>query len=106
MPGELTERKMQYVRGNILRGREKNENAVEVWFVASMTWRPMKINMTLHKTMPALVGDGMGFKMWEGQIVAAMCQGNEFEPPLMTDITMTAYRLPGLLVRQCWGKHD
>ena len=82
------------IRGNVLRGRERNENAIFVWYIDE--YRPVKnliTNRTIHGTPPTLVGDTLGEKIWAGPMVVALREDSTaMDPRRCKDITLEAYR--------------
>lgn len=86
-------RDLRQVRGNILRGREKNQDTLHIWFLdPDVPPRNIITNQAIHGTIPTLVGDTWGEFIWKGPVVAVMRAGTDFEPRRSTDITLTAYR--------------
>lgn len=82
------------IRGNVLRGRERNEDAIFVWYVDE--FRPVKnliTNQTVHGTPPTLIGDTLGEMIWKGPMVIALREDSAaMDPPRCKDITLEAYR--------------
>ena len=82
------------IRGNVLRGRERNEDAIFVWYVDES--RPVKnliTNQTIHGTLPTLIGDTLGEKIWAGpMVIAAREDSTAMDPRRSKDITLEAYR--------------
>ncbi|KAL3587959.1 hypothetical protein FPOAC2_13858 [Fusarium poae] len=86
-------RGLRQVRGNILRGRPSNQDAIHLWFLdPDVPPRNIKTNQAIHGTIPTLIGDTWGEFIWKGPVVAVMRKGADFEPRHSTDITLTAYR--------------
>lgn len=86
-------RGLRQVRGNILRGRETNQDTLHIWFLdPDVTPRNIITNQAIHGTIPTLIGDTWGEFIWKGPVVAVMRAGTDFEPRHSTDITLTAYR--------------
>ncbi|KAM0724063.1 hypothetical protein Q7P37_000243 [Cladosporium fusiforme] len=82
------------IRGNVLRGRERNEDAIFVWYVDE--FRPVKnliTNQTIHGTLPTLIGDTLGEMIWAGPMVIAVREDSTaMDPRRCKDITLEAYR--------------
>jgi hypothetical protein len=85
-------RGLHCVRGNALRGREKTLDTLNIWYIDDFQVNNLQTNQSLHGTIPTLVGDTWGEKIWKGPMVAVMKVGNEWDPRQVTDITLTAYR--------------
>ncbi|KPM42779.1 hypothetical protein AK830_g3789 [Neonectria ditissima] len=84
-------RGLRQVRGNILRGREQNQDTLHLWFLdPDVTPHNITINRTIHGT--PLIADTWGEFTWNGPLVAVMRAGSDFDPRHATDITLTAYR--------------
>jgi hypothetical protein len=82
------------IRGNLLRGRERNKDAVFIWYIDE--FRPVQnliTNQTVHGTPPTLVGDTLGEMIWAGPMVIVMREDSTvMDPRLCKDITLEAYR--------------
>lgn len=85
-------RGIQIVRGNILRGRPKNPDSLNIRYLDDMGTEKLPVNDTLHGGPSAVCADGWGEKFWKGPIIAYLKVGNEFDAKEMTDMTLTAYR--------------
>lgn len=85
-------RGLHCVRGNTLRGREKTLDTLNIWYIDELSVKNIQTNQSLHGTLPTLIGDTWGEKIWKGPMVAVMKVGNEWDPRQVTDITLTAYR--------------
>lgn len=85
-------RGLNRVRGNVLRGRETNKDAIDIWCLDPGVDIPGLIgNKSLH-SFPSPLADTWGEKIWMGPIVVTMLEGNEFDPPLVKDVDLVAYR--------------
>ena len=82
------------IRGNVLRGRERNEDAIFIWYIDE--FRPVKdliTNQTIHSTLPTLIGDTLGEKIWAGpMVIAAREDSTAMDPRRCKDVTLEAYR--------------
>lgn len=82
------------IRGNALRGRERNEDAIFVWYLDE--FRPVKnliTNQTVHGTLPTLIGDTLGEMIWAGpMVIVAREDSTAMDPRRCKDITLEAYR--------------
>lgn len=86
-------RGLRQVKGNVLRGRENNQDTLHIWFLdPDVPPHNIITNQAIHGTFPTLIGDTWGEFIWKGPIVAVMRAGTDFEPRRSTDITLTAYR--------------
>lgn len=86
-------RDLRQVRGNVLRGRENNQDTLHIWFLdPDFTPRNITTNQTIHGISSTLIGDTWGEFTWKGPLVAVMRAGSDFDPRHPTDITLTAYR--------------
>jgi hypothetical protein len=94
VPGDsgYIDRGLFVVRGNILRGRPRNQDTVDIYYVDDFRVNNLATNKSLHGTIPTLIGDTLGEKIWKGPIVVVMRAGNTFDPPNPTDISLTTYR--------------
>ncbi|KJZ71032.1 hypothetical protein HIM_09559 [Hirsutella minnesotensis 3608] len=85
-------RGLHRIRGNILRGRAENRDAIDIWYLdANLDMEAIVSNQTLH-SYPSPLADAWGETIWEGPMVVTMREGNTFDPPLVKDIDLTAYR--------------
>ena len=86
-------RRLKVVRGNVLRGRRENPDTINIWHLDPDGDEPgMTTNQTVHGTIPTLIGDTWGDTIWQGPIVVVLKEGKEFDPKLVKDINLTAYR--------------
>ncbi len=85
-------RNLLCVRGNRLRGRETNRDTLNIWHLDFDPIPGLTTNQSIHGTTPTLIGDTWGDFIWKGPLVAVLKVGHEFDPRLLTDITLTAYR--------------
>ncbi|KAJ9633812.1 hypothetical protein H2199_009225 [Coniosporium tulheliwenetii] len=85
-------RGLHCVRGNLLRGRERTLDTLNIWYIDDFGVNNLNTNQSLHGTIPTLVGDTWGEKIWKGPMVAVMKVGNEWDPRQVTDISLAAYR--------------
>ncbi|KAF2657402.1 hypothetical protein K491DRAFT_756836 [Lophiostoma macrostomum CBS 122681] len=84
---------MQIIRGNILRGRPKFPDSLNLRYVDDFVIQDaLRVNETLHGGPEAVCADGWGEFFWKGPIVAFLKAGNDFDAPKMKDINLTAYR--------------
>jgi hypothetical protein len=86
-------RSLHCVQGNALRRRKVNVDTLNIWYIDedldSARWAT---NKSLHGTVPTLIGDTWGEKIWKGPLVAVMKSGHEWDPRRVMDITLTGYR--------------
>jgi hypothetical protein len=82
------------IRGNLLRGRERNEDATFVWYIDEFRQvQNLITNQTVHGTVPTLIGDGLGEMIWAGPMVIVMREDSAvMDPRRCKDITLEAYR--------------
>ncbi|KFA55193.1 hypothetical protein S40293_11483 [Stachybotrys chartarum IBT 40293] len=95
IPGDQSyiNRGLRQVTGNIVRGRERNKNTLDIWFLdPDITPFNITTNQTIHGTLPTLIADTWGEFIWKGPIVAVMKCGIGWDPRRLTDINLTAYR--------------
>ncbi|KFY03562.1 hypothetical protein V490_00143 [Pseudogymnoascus sp. VKM F-3557] len=80
------------VGGNRLRGRPKNPDTLNIWYLDDHEYQNLPTNQSIHGTWPTLIGDTWGDFIWKGPLVAILKQGHDFDPHLLKDITLTSYR--------------
>ena len=80
------------MRGNILRGRPKFPDSLNIRYLDDFVTDQLPVNETLYGGPDAVCADGWGDKFWKGPIVAYLKAGNDFDAMKMTDMTLTAYR--------------
>ncbi|KAM6508314.1 hypothetical protein FALCPG4_018187 [Fusarium falciforme] len=86
-------RGLRQVRGNVLRGRNTNQDTLHIWFLdPDVAPHNFGTNQAIHGTIPTLIGDTWGEFIWKGPVVAVMRAGSNFEPRRSTHITLNAYR--------------
>ncbi|KAK8043103.1 hypothetical protein PG994_013586 [Apiospora phragmitis] len=89
-------RGIQIVRGNVLRGRPKFPDSLNIRYVTEYDGDDnVKVNETLHRGGEGgrcLCLDGLGETLWKGPVVAYMKAGDDFDAAKMADMTLTAYR--------------
>jgi hypothetical protein len=85
-------RTLDPVRGNLLRGREENEDTLNIWYLDDVHINNFATNQSIHGPIPTLIGDTWGEKIWKGPIVAVMKAGHAFDARHVTDMTLTGYR--------------
>ncbi|KAF2023934.1 hypothetical protein EK21DRAFT_79834, partial [Setomelanomma holmii] len=85
-------RRIQIVRGNILRGRPKFRDSLNIRYLDDFDTDKLPVNETLHGGPSAVCADGWGVEFWTGPIVAYLKAGNDLDAKNMTDMTLTAYR--------------
>lgn len=86
-------RGVQIVRGNILRGRPKFPNSLNIRYLDDqLIDDELKVNDTLHGGPACLCADGWGDTFWKGPVVAFLKAGNAFDAREMMDVDLTAYR--------------
>ncbi|KID93947.1 hypothetical protein MAJ_10077, partial [Metarhizium majus ARSEF 297] len=85
-------RGLNRVRGNVLRGRETNKDVIDIWCLDPGVDIPGLIgNKSLH-SYPSLLEDTWGETIWMGPIVVTTLEGNEFDPPIVKDVNLVAFR--------------
>jgi hypothetical protein len=77
-------RGLQIVRGNILRGRPKFPDSLNIRCIDDFATDDFPINATLHGGPDCLCADGWGDTMWRGPIVAYLKKGDDFDAKKMT----------------------
>jgi hypothetical protein len=85
-------RNVQCIRGNLLRGREKNDDTLNIWHLDDLYINNFDTNQSIHGTVPTLIGDTWGEMIWKGPMVAVMKAGSAYDPGRVTDMTLTGYR--------------
>lgn len=85
-------RNLHCIRGNLLRGRERNDDTLNIWYLDDAYIKNFATNQSIHGTVPTLIGDTWGEKIWKGPMVAVMKAGHAFDPRRVIDITLTGYR--------------
>jgi hypothetical protein len=85
-------RGLQIVRGNILWGRPKALDLLNICYLDEFRTEELPVNDTLHGEPSAVCADGWGDKFWRGPIVAHLKVGNDMDAKKMMDMTLTAYR--------------
>jgi hypothetical protein len=86
-------RTLQCIRGNLLRGRERNSDTLNIWHLDDFRINKLATtNQSIHGTVPTLIGDTWGEMIWKGPMVAVMKAGNAYDPRRITDMTLTGYR--------------
>lgn len=84
---------IQVVRGNILRGRPKFHDSLNIWYLDDpVVESRAKVNDTLHGIPRSVCAHGWGDAFWKGPVVAVLKAGDPFDAPQMKDMNMTAYR--------------
>jgi hypothetical protein len=86
-------RTLQCIRGNLLRGRERNSDTLNIWHLDDFQINKLATtNQSIHGTVPTLIGDTWGEMIWKGPMIAVMKVGNTYDPRRVTDMTLTGYR--------------
>ncbi|KAK7957813.1 hypothetical protein PG988_012661 [Apiospora saccharicola] len=86
-------RGIQIVRGNILRGRPKLPDSLNIRYLTEYDGNDaVRVNATLHGGLRCLCLDGLGETFWKGPIVAYPKAGDDFDAAKMADMNLTAYR--------------
>jgi hypothetical protein len=82
---------LQIVRGNILRGRPKFLDSLNIWYIGDHVTDQLPVNDTLHGGRYSACADGWGEKFWRGPVVAYLKAGNDLDAKKMKNMTLTAY---------------
>ncbi|KAK8128933.1 hypothetical protein PG984_010041 [Apiospora sp. TS-2023a] len=92
-PDTYLGRGIQIVRNNVLRGRPKLPDSLNIWYLTNYDGNDaVQVNATLHGGPRCVCLDGLGETFWKGPIVAYLKAGNDFDAAKMTDMNLTAYR--------------
>lgn len=86
-------RGLQIVRGNLLRGRPKFPDSLNIRYLTEYDGsNAVKVNATLHGGTRCVCLDGLGETFWKGPVVAYLKAGADFDAAKMADMSLAAYR--------------
>lgn len=85
-------RGIEIVRGNILRGRPRFPDSLNIRYLDDTDTDELPVNDTLHDEHAVASENGETNRIWRGPIIAFLKAGNDFDAKKMTDMTLTAYR--------------
>jgi hypothetical protein len=82
------------IRDNLLRGRQRNKDAVFIWHIdKSRLVQNLITNHTVHGAPPIVTGDTLDEMIWAGPMVIVMKEDSMvMDPRLCKDITLEAYK--------------
>lgn len=85
------ERGLQIGQGNILRGRPKYLDSLNICYIIDYITHSLPVNDPFHGGPSAVCADGWGEAFWRGAVVAYQKAGNDFNAKKMMGMTLTAY---------------
>ncbi|XPT03035.1 hypothetical protein M3J09_012138 [Ascochyta lentis] len=93
IPGQTSSinRGIQIVQGNIMRGRPKFLDSLNIRYMDDFDTDQLPVNHTLHGGPSAVCAYRWGDKFWTGPIIAYLKAGNEMDAKKMTDMNLTTY---------------